>query len=218
MFAQGQDLDPTEAEGATLPGGQPDSETPGQDPSSQYVTQKQHDELLREIRRVQSSSDKGLNSIRQEMTAQYNNALKSFEMATGKAPTPEQAAAIKSRVQDSMLMGQPDQQTDQPQPGQAPAQGQAGNDAWFQAADRIAAQVEGGLTEKDPEIKLVKANAPTPQEWLDSVIAAVQAKQQRLSAQKSRQPGATNMVSGNGSPANPIPENSNQAWDRVRHK
>lgn len=210
MFSSGQqnDLNPQdETENTTPEEGQPQGEQNGVgDSSQQYVTKAQYEQLLREIRRVQSSSDKGLNSIRQEMSNQMNSAMQSYKMATGQDPTPEQVAQMRSRIQENVLMGQQGQQAQAPTPqaGQPPTQPQQPNaqDAWFEAANAIASQVEGGLTDKDPEMRMVNQNAPTPQEWLASIGKAVAAKQARITRQQTRQPGATSMVSGNGTPAN----------------
>lgn len=183
--------------------GQPtDASTQASEASSQYVTKAEYEKLAQELRRVQSSSDKGLNAIRQEMRTKLDAAVNGYKLATGQEPSPEQKAAIQQRIREEVLS--PDEVQPQQQPGQAPASAQpqptSPEDPYMMAANAIAAQVDGGLSDKDPEIKMIDTTTRDPQAWLNSVVRAVQAKQARLTEQNSRSPNSASVVAGNGAP------------------
>lgn len=178
--------------------------------ASPYVTREEYERLLHKttqqdelIKRVQSQSSKGLEGIRQQINTLTTQAVNGVTMATGKAPTPEEVTIIQQKARDQVLMGVSDEA--QPQAGQSPA-GQTSqattmdyqNDPYFLAANQIASTVDGGLSDKDPEFKLVDYNAATPDEWLATVTKAVKAKEQRIASQKQRSSETVTMVSSTG--------------------
>jgi len=179
-----------------------------------YVTREEYQKLLQKtqaqdemIKRVQSQASKGVEGIRQQINALTSQAVSGVRMVTGKDPTPEEIATIQQKARDQVLMGVSEE--DLSQGGQPPAgrnsqtpQMDFMQDPYFLAADKIASTVEGGLSDKDPEFKMINYEAPTPDEWLATVTKATEAKKQRIASQKQRQPEAVTMVSSTGGKPN----------------
>lgn len=174
---------------------------------SPYVTREEYNRLLQQneqilntVKRTQGATASSLDAIKKEINSLTSQAVNGLKMV-GKDPTPEEIQIIQAKARDQVLMGT--SELDVPQVGQTPApqpsqEPDFANDPFFLAANDLASTVEGGLSDKDPEFKMVDYQAKTPGQWLSTVAKAVEAKKQRLASQKERQPEAVTTVSSPG--------------------